>query len=62
MIFKLNCNHNKKKRCKCHSFNDLKHTVKKNSDFKNGLHNSALMLQATVPGWSETQENLELKM
>lgn len=34
----------------------------KNPDFKNGFHNSALMFQATVPGWSKMQGNLDLKM
>lgn len=37
-------------------------TKKKNPDFKNGFHNSALMFQATVPGWSKMQGNLDLKM
>lgn len=53
----------KVEKCKCRSLNDFKYIVKtKKSWTKNGFHNSALMLQATVPGWREMQEKLDLKM
>lgn len=36
--------------------------LKESLILKNGFHNSALMLQATVPGWREMQGNLDLRM